>query len=76
MVDVLLTMDSVNKGIYQAVPSLAQQAGATESDVAFHDELLRYYGVVSYDNVLTFIYIFAGIIIAIIILASVSLIYN
>ncbi len=75
-VDVLLTMDSVSKEIYKTVPALAQQAGAAESDVSFHDELLRYYGVVSYDNVLTFIYIFAGIIIAIIILASVSLIYN
>ncbi len=75
-VDVLLTMKSVSKDIYKTIPALAQQAGASESDVAFHDELLRYYGVVSYDNVLTFIYIFAGIIIAIIILASVSLIYN
>ncbi len=75
-VDVLLSMKSVTKDIYTAVPALAQQAGATESDVSFHDELLRYYGVVSYDNVLSFMYIFAGIIIAIIILASVSLIYN
>ena len=75
-VDAMLTMKSVTKEIYKALPALAQQAGVTENDVAYHDELLRYYGVVSYDNVLTFIYIFAGIIIAIIILASVSLIYN
>lgn len=75
-VDAMLTMKSVTKDIYKALPALAQQTGVTENDVAYHDELLRYYGVVSYDNVLTFIYIFAGIIIAIIILASVSLIYN
>ena len=75
-VDVLLAMKTVNKDIYKDIPALAQQAGAAEDDVSYHDELLRYYGVVSYDNVLTFIYIFAGIIIAIIILASVSLIYN
>ncbi len=75
-VDVMLTMKTVSKDIYKAIPAIARQAGIAEPDVDFHDELLRYYGVVSYDNVLTFIYIFAAIIITIIILASVSLIYN
>ncbi len=75
-VDVMLTMKSVTKDIYNKIPAIAQEAGITDPDIDFHDELLRYYGVVSYDNVLTFIYIFAAIIITIIILASVSLIYN
>lgn len=75
-VDVLLTMKTIDKNIYGTVAAIADRAGASESDVSFHDELLRYYGVVSYDNVLTFIYIFAGIITVIIILASISLIYN
>jgi len=75
-VNVLLTMKTVSTRIYDTVAGIAHNAGLSESAVAFNDELLRYYGVVSYDNVLTFIYVFAGIIIAIIIIASVSLIYN
>ncbi len=75
-VDVLLTMKTVTKDIYSDVQSMANQAGADGSNIEYHDELLRYYGVVSYDNVLTFLYVFVGIIVVIIMLASISLIYN
>lgn len=74
-VDALLTMKTVSNDIFSEVESIANQAQA-QGGVEFHDGLLRYYGVVSYDNVLTFLYIFMGIIIVIIMLASISLIYN
>ena len=74
-VDALLTMKTVSNDIFSEVESIANQAQA-QGGVEFHNELLRYYGVVSYDNVLTFLYTFAGIIVLVIMLASVSLIYN
>ena len=74
-VDAFLTMKTVSNDIFSEVESIANQAQA-QGGVEFHNELLRYYGVVSYDNVLTFLYTFAGIIVLVIMLASVSLIYN
>lgn len=74
-VDMFVTMTSVTKDLYSEAETAANQAGA-QGGIEFHDELLRYYGVVGYDNVLTFMYVFAGIIIVIIMLASISLIYN
>lgn len=74
-VDALVTMKTISKDIFSEVEAISNQAQA-QGGVEFHDELLRYYGVVSYDNVLTFMYVFAGIIVLIIMLASISLIYN
>ena len=74
-VDAFLTMKTVSNDIFSEVESIANQAQA-QGGVEFHNELLRYYGVVSHDNVLTFLYAFAGIIVLVIMLASVSLIYN
>ncbi len=75
-VNVRFTFKSIDKGLYERGASIAQQAGKSENDIDFHNDLLRYYGVVAYDNVLTFMQVFAGIIIVIIMLASISLIYN
>lgn len=74
-VNVFLTAANIDRGIYDKMASLSEQAKA-EGGVAYNDELLRYYGVVSYDNVYSFLQTFVLIIMAIIILASISLIYN
>ncbi len=75
-VNVYLTASSVDRGIYDKMSSLAEKANLTGGNVVFNNELLRYYGVVDFDNVYTFIQVFMAVIIAIIIIASVSLIYN
>lgn len=75
-VNVYFTASSIDRGIYDRVASLAEQANAAKGNITFNNELLRYYGVLSYDNVYSFIQVFVTIIILIIIAASVSLIYN
>lgn len=52
----------------------ADIAGSSYSD--YHDMLLMYYGVSGNDTFYTMLYAFAGILIALIMLGSVSLIYN
>ncbi len=47
-----------------------------DSTIAFNNELLRYYGVVQDDRVRSMLFILSGIIIGIIMIGSISLIYN
>lgn len=74
-VDIFVTVKSLNRGIYDSMPSLADRAGGS-GEVVYNDDLLRYSGVVAQDNVYSFIVMFLVIIVLIIIIASVSLIYN
>jgi putative ABC transport system permease protein len=74
-VDIILTVKNVNRGIFKSIPNLAEQAEAG-GEIFFNKELLRYSGVVEQDNVFSFLVNFTAIIVLIIILASVSLIYN
>ncbi len=73
-VSVFLTAANIDRGIYEKMTALAEKANAKGG--IFNDELLRYYGIVAYDNVYSFLQIFMAVIILIIIVASVSLIYN
>ncbi len=75
-IDVYLTVKDIDRGIYQTLPAIAQQTGNATKDVTYNDHLLRYYGVISGDNLFEFLVTFAAIIIGIIVIASVSLIYN
>ena len=78
-VEVYLTMSHVNRGIYDSVLALAEQAGKPGEltpTVQYNDSLLRCYGVVAGDNIIAFMYGFGAVITFIIIVASVSLIYN
>lgn len=77
-VDVYVTMNSVDRGIYDDVLALAKQAGTgtLTPRVAYNDNLLRTYGVVAGDNLYGFLLGFAAVIVIIIAVASVSLIYN
>lgn len=63
--------------LFGEVDSLARKVGADPAkDVTFNNDLLRYSGVFSADNLQWTLYGFMAVIIAIIMLASVSLIYN
>ena len=75
-VNVYLTASHINRELYQTIPALAEKAGVASDQVKYHNELLRYYGVVKDDNMYGFIVGFAAIIIIIIMAASISLIYN
>ncbi|MDG5473204.1 ABC transporter permease [Jeotgalibacillus sp. ET6] len=73
-VNALVTLEKVNKSLYKEAENLAEQNGI--ESVGYNDELLRYYGVTDNGNLQTTMFSLAGIIIAIIIIGSVSLIYN
>ena len=75
-VDVYVTVPHLSRHIYDDMGSLIQKYGDSETGAAFNDDLLRYYGVVEWDNVYAFMQGFMLIIILIIVIASVSLIYN
>ncbi|MDF2568166.1 MAG: hypothetical protein K0R90_1622, partial [Oscillospiraceae bacterium] len=75
-VNVTLLAEKLNKHFFNEVNEIAKSVGKTKKDVTANTELLRYYGVVEGDNIQSFLYGFAGVIIVIIMLASISLIYN
>jgi|AGTN01.3.fsa_nt_gi ABC-type transport system, involved in lipoprotein release, permease component len=75
-VDVYVTVPNVSRGIYDDVGALVADAGDDRTGAEFNDDLLRFYGVVEWDNVNTFLNGFMFVIILIIVIASVSLIYN
>ncbi len=74
-VDIFITAKNINRDIYEDIPALANQAAAS-GGVEFNNELLRYYGVVRHDNVYLFLQGFMAVIILIIMISSISLIYN
>lgn len=75
-VNVSLLAKQLNHNFYDKVYALAQSIGRSKTDVSFNDQLLRYYGVVSGDSTQKTLYEFAAVLIAIIMIASISLIYN
>ncbi len=74
-IDVYVTMNHISRDIYKDVDRLVAGIGG-DVGAEFNDELLRYYGVVEWDNVYAFLQGFMLVIILIIVIASVSLIYN
>ena len=75
-VDVYITIPHLSRAVYNDVSALVSGVGDGEVGAEFNDELLRYYGVVEWDNVYAFLQGFMLVIILIIVIASVSLIYN
>ena len=75
-VNVYMTVSHPDRSMFETLPVLAQQAGATTDQVQFNNDLLRYNGIVKDDNVYDFFMGFAAVIIIIIMAASISLIYN
>jgi len=74
-VDVSIVANKLNKSIFTDFEQLAKQQGL-EGSLDFNNELLRYYGLLNDDTVLQIIYIFALVMVVIIMVAAVSLIYN
>lgn len=75
-VDVYITVPHLSRDIYDDVSRLTASIGNETTGAEFNDQLLRYYGVVEWDNVYAFLQGFMLVIILIIVIASVSLIYN
>lgn len=69
-------VDPVNRSFISEAEELAADLNLETDQVRFNTDLLRYSGVVANDNAQNMIYIFAAVFIIIIIVASVSLIYN
>ena len=75
-VNVYLTVPNPDRGMFTTVPALAEEAGVSADYVQFNNDLLRYSGIVRDDNTYDFLMGFAGVIIIIVMVASISLIYN
>ncbi|TYS62508.1 FtsX-like permease family protein [Sutcliffiella horikoshii] len=73
-VDAVVVVKDLTRSIFKQAEQLAQQNDIV--GVGFNEELLRYYGISDNDNLHTTMYSLAGIIIAVIVIGSVSLIYN
>lgn len=65
---------NINMGLFEHGRNLASQNGIDE--VVFNNSLLRYYGVISDDSTKNMLFTLSAIIMSIIIIGSVSLIYN
>lgn len=66
----------LNHGVYDKMNALAEKAGADVKNVQFNNELLHLSGVFGADNLQMTLYGTMGVILVIILIASVSLIYN
>jgi len=75
-VNVYIAMKNLSRRVYADVDALVAKYGDSRTEAEFNDDLLRYSGVVEWDNVYRFIQGFMLVIIFIIVIASVSLIYN
>jgi putative ABC transport system permease protein len=64
----------VNNGLYKHAEALAERLGTGRP--VFNSELLRYYGVTDHDNLRTTLYSITGVLMLVIVIGSVSLIYN
>ncbi|MCM3360645.1 ABC transporter permease [Niallia sp. MER TA 168] len=73
-VNASVVMKKVKQSIYEDLESLAKKLAIAKVD--FNNELLRYYGVSSNDNLLLTMYSLIGIVILVIVIGSVALIYN
>lgn len=75
-VTVALLAGSLSHVFFDDVLALTQSVGLDDSHVGYNTELLRYSGIFANDSAQNMIYGFAAVFIIIIIVASVSLIYN
>ena len=74
--NVYVTYKNVNKSLYDTAIKTAQKAGMSPDHVSYNHNLLRYYLLVSEDWILGTLYSIAAFVIALIMIGSVSLIYN
>ena len=75
-VDAWLTVPEVNQDIENHVKALAEMIGKTGYDIRYNSDLLKYYGVMGSDRLSRFVFSMMLVMIAVIVVASVCLIYN
>lgn len=71
-----LFLDKVNDKIYETYDTFVAENGISREQISYHNRLLVYYGISQYDGVNAVIQGLAIILILIIMIGSVSLIYN
>ncbi|WP_438431620.1 ABC transporter permease [Gorillibacterium sp. sgz500922] len=74
-VNASVAVKKVTKSIFTHAENLSKELGITEK-IQYNTDLLRYYGVMKEDNLRKTLYSILGIIMVIILVGSVSLIYN
>ena len=74
-VNMSVVWKNVSKKVNTEANELSERVGVSSDSKLYNSDLLRYYGIVNDDLLLT-LYILAGIMITIIIIGSVALIYN
>lgn len=72
--DASIQVKDIRRSMFKHAQKLAEANGLAKVD--FNKSLLRYYGVIKEDNFNTTLYTLTGIVLVIIVLGSVSLIYN
>ena len=75
-VTITLLAGKLNHGFFDDMTALVRHIGLDDSHIIYNKELLRYSGVVANDSAQNLIYRFAATFLVIIMVASVSLIYN
>ncbi|MGH4123404.1 MAG: ABC transporter permease [Clostridium sp.] len=74
-VNMSVVWKNVSKKVNTAANELSERVGVSSDNKIYNSELLRYYGIIN-DDLLSTLYIIAGIMVTIIIIGSVALIYN
>lgn len=75
-VTVTLLAGKLRHSFYEDVITLSKSVGVAHTNISYNKDLLRYSGVMASDSTQNMIYGFAAVFIVIIMIASVSLIYN
>ncbi|MFD2115304.1 FtsX-like permease family protein [Paenibacillus yanchengensis] len=75
-ISALVTTHKINGSIYSYGSNQMESLGLAEQQLSFNNSLLRYDGITQDDNFRTVLYSLAAIIIAIIMVGSISLIFN
>ncbi|WP_338030326.1 ABC transporter permease [Fervidibacillus albus] len=75
-INVSVVLKNVRQSIFTDTEQFADKLGISQDSVSYHTDLLRYYGVMENDGIRTTLISLSSIIMAIIIIGSVSLIYN
>lgn len=75
-VDIYMLSKKLDNKLGERFTKLANEIGIEESNVKYNTELLRYYGVMEDEETRDIIFTFALVMVVIIMIASISLIYN
>lgn len=75
-VDIYVLVNKLNNSFEGKISSIADEIGLEKSNIGYNADLLRYYGIMESDNVRYIIFVFSLVMVIIIMVASISLIYN